>query len=969
MPENLSLSCESVVSEEIAEAAQPVLAIRGARVHNLKNISVDLPHNQMTVVTGLSGSGKSSLVFDTIYAEGQRRYVESLSAYARQFLERMEKPDVDEILGIAPPIAIKQKNQTRNPRSTVATATELYDFMRLLWARAGRTYCPNDGTRIQRDSVDQIADTMLQQAEGSRWYALFPVKATAKLEDGATPASVLRDRLFDLRRKGFNRLFQEGRTFEFSTPESLLEIEFSKPLYILADRIVIRADSHQRIVDTVEICYREAGEIFFEQASVADPLVLHFSEKFACKICGQEAAVPEPTLFSFNNPIGACPVCQGFGNTIDYDFDLIVPDPTISIQDGAIDPWTKPQYEWYYEEEFKPKSRAKVRLNVPYGELKADEKEFVRKHVLRFFLEVERKKYKVHVRVFMSRYRAYTDCHACRGSRLRPEALWVRLGDCNIAQASRMNIARAREFFDNLELSPEEREIADKVLTEIRQRCKFLDDVGLEYLTLDRLSATLSGGEAQRITLATCLGSRLVGAVYVLDEPSIGLHSRDTARLIHILKDLRQLGNTIIVVEHDPEIMAEADYILDLGPGAGENGGRVIFAGTYPELLTTTASKDRENASSLTGRYLRGELAVSRPRERRKVNSKRTIRFLGARANNLKNVDVEIPLGMMVAVTGVSGSGKSSLVHEVIYRALDLHVNKERQKDKQPADNEGSARKLSLKRVDRADLLTSVVMVDQSPIGRTPRSNPVTYIKAFDLIRDLFSCTPEAQRRGYTSGHFSFNIPGGRCETCQGDGTVTVEMQFLADVELICEECKGTRYKQTVLDIRYKGLNIHEVLQLTVREALSFFADTPRLASRLKVLQDVGLGYLRLGQSATTLSGGEAQRVKLAAHLAQASCEGTLFLFDEPTTGLHFEDISKLLQAFERLILNGGSILVIEHNLDLIQAADWIIDLGPEGGEAGGRIVAQGAPETIASTPESYTGKYLKQVLAHRAIA
>ena len=708
--------------------------------------------------------------------------------------------------------------------------------------------------------------------------------------------------------------------------------------------------------------------MFFEQAGVADPQRLHFSEKFACKVCGQEAAKPEPTLFSFNSPIGACPVCQGFGNTIDYDFDLIIPDPTISLAEGAVDPWTKPQYTWYYDEEFKPKSRGKVRLNVAYEDLKTDEKEFVRKHVLRFFKEVERKKYKVHVRVFMSRYRAYTECHACRGGRLRPEALWVRVGDCNIAQAARMNLARARQFFDGLELSPEEQEIADKVLAEIRQRCKFLNDVGLEYLTLDRLSATLSGGEAQRITLATCLGSRLVGAVYVLDEPSIGLHSRDTARLIHILKDLRELGNTIIVVEHDPEIMGEADYILDLGPGAGENGGRVIFAGTFPALLSSSG-KDRDGSASLTGRYLRGELVVPRPRERRKVNPKRTVQFFGARANNLKNVDVEIPLGMMVAVTGVSGSGKSSLVHEVIWRALDLYVNKERQKDAQSGENEGAARKLAMKRVERADLLTSVVMVDQSPIGRTPRSNPITYIKAFDLIRDLFSCTPEAQRRGYTAGHFSFNIPGGRCETCQGDGTVTVEMQFLADVELVCEDCKGTRYKQSVLDIRYKGLNIHEVLQLTVREALSFFADTPRLAARLKVLQDVGLGYLRLGQSATTLSGGEAQRVKLAAHLAQATCEGTLFLFDEPTTGLHFEDISKLLHAFERLISNGGSILVIEHNLDLIQAADWVIDLGPEGGEGGGRIIAQGTPETIAGIAESHTGRYLKQVLRQRAIA
>ncbi|MDQ2843074.1 MAG: excinuclease ABC subunit UvrA [Acidobacteriota bacterium] len=964
MPENPSLSsCELVAGQKVAPAARPVLSVRGARMHNLKNISVDFPHDQISVVTGVSGSGKSSLVFDTIYAEGQRRYVESLSAYARQFLERMEKPDVDEILGISPPIAIRQKNQTRNPRSTVATATELYDFMRLLWARAGRTYCPNDETRIQSDTVDQVADAMIAQPHGSRWYALFPVKAGAGVN-----ASAMRDRLFELRARGFNRLFQNGQTFEFSTPESLLEIDFAKQLFVLADRVVINPDLHQRIVDTVEICYRETGEVFFEPAGVADPQMLHFSEKFACKVCGLIATPPEPTLFSFNNPVGACPTCQGFGNTIDYDPGLIIPDPYLSIEDGAIQPWTKPQYSWYYEEFFLAKSRGKVRLDVPYAELKTSEKDVVRAHIQRFFAEVEKKKYKVHVRVFLSRYRAYTECPACHGGRLRQEALWVRLGDLNIAQVSRLNIAQAQIFFDEVQLSPEETEIAERILDEIRQRCKFLNDVGLQYLTLDRLSSTLSGGEAQRIQLATCLGSRLVGATYVLDEPSIGLHSRDTARLINILKDLRELGNTILVVEHDPEIMAEADHILDLGPGAGETGGRIIFAGSYDQLLLPNAGVDRET-QSLTGKYLRGDLVVSRRRERRKVNPKRTIRFFGARANNLKNVDVEIPLGLMVAVTGVSGSGKSSLVHEVIYRALDLEVNKDRQSAQQGQEEDTGSRKLPLRRVERSQLMTSVVMVDQSPIGRTPRSNPVTYVKAFDLIRDLFACTPEAQRRGYTAGHFSFNIPGGRCETCQGDGTVTVEMQFLADVELVCEECKGTRYKQSVLDIRYKGLNIHEVLQLTIREALSLFADTPRLAARLKILSDVGLAYLRLGQSATTLSGGEAQRVKLAAHLAQASCEGTLFLFDEPTTGLHFDDIAKLVQSFERLIGSGGSILIIEHNLDLIRAADWVIDLGPEGGEAGGRIVAQGTPEAISQIPESYTGQYLKQALVESAIA
>lgn len=956
---------ETKVTSLTPHTGEPAIVIHGARVHNLKNIDVSLPHDKLIVVTGVSGSGKSSLVFDTVYAEGQRRYVESLSAYARQFLERMEKPDVDEITGIAPPVAIRQKNQTRNPRSTVATATELYDFLRLLFARAGRTYCPNDGSRIQKDSVDQVAETMLHEPEGSRWYALFPAIAPA---NAAKNASALRDYLFELRKKGFNRLFQAGQIFEFSTPESLLDIDFSKPLYALVDRLVIRPDVHQRIVDTVEICYREAGEVFFEQASVADPKTLHFSEKLSCKICGLVVTPPEPTLFSFNNPIGACPKCQGFGNTVDYDMDLIVPDPTLSLEQGAVDPWTKPQYSWYYDEEVKPHARGKVRLSVPWANLREEEREYVRTHVKSFFEEVERKKYKVHVRVFMSRFRAYTECPACRGGRLRPEALYVRLGEKNIVQISKMNIVEAREFFERLQLSPEEAAIAEQVRVEIAQRLTFLNDVGLEYLTLDRLSATLSGGEAQRIQLATCLGSRLVGTTYVLDEPSIGLHSRDTARLVHILEELRDLGNTIIVVEHDADVMASADHILDLGPGAGENGGRVIFAGSYQQLLEPVRSTKAEQ--SLTGKYLRGELSVCRVLDRRKVNPKRVIRFIGARANNLKSMDVDIPLGMLVCVTGVSGSGKSSLVQDVIFKALDALVNKERKgTGGLGADSETEARRAALKRVEKADLLTSVVLVDQSPIGRTPRSNPVTYIKAFDQIRDLFASTPEADRRGYTPGHFSFNVPGGRCDTCQGDGTVTVEMQFLADVELVCEECRGTRYKQSTLDIRYKGLNIHEVLQLTVREAISFFANTPRLAHRLKVLQDVGLGYLRLGQSATTLSGGEAQRVKLAGHLAQATCQGTLFLFDEPTTGLHFDDIAKLLQSFERLIHNGGSILLIEHNLELIKAADWIIDLGPEGGAAGGQIVAQGPPEAIAKVKESYTGQFLKQVLKARAIA
>jgi excinuclease ABC subunit A len=923
------------------------ILIRGARVHNLKNLSLALPHNQLTVVTGVSGSGKSSLVFDTVYAEGQRRYVESLSAYARQFLERMEKPDVDEIAGIAPPIAIRQKNTTRNPRSTVATSTEIYDFLRLLYARVGRSYCPKCGQIVLRDTVDQVAQRVLEQPQGSRWYALFPVRR------GDT-TQALRDQLFELRKKGFNRLYQGGRVFEFSTPESLLDIDFNQPVFVLVDRFVISEDLHQRLVDTTEICYRESGEVIFEEATPAKlpPALLRFSEKFACKQCNIQLATPEPALFSFNNPMGACPRCQGFGNTIDYDMDLVIPDQGLSLDQGAVVPWTKPQYE-SYATHFRKSARGKVRWNVPFADLRAEERALVYQGIQSFFREIEAKKYKVHVRVFLSRYRGYAECPDCQGSRLRADALNVRIGEKTIADLVRLNIAHAYAFFQTLELTPEESDIADKILVEIRQRLKFLNDVGLDYLTLDRLSSTLSGGEAQRIQLATCLGSRLVGACYVLDEPSIGLHVRDTGRLIRILEELRDLGNTIVVVEHDADLMRAADHIVDLGPGAGELGGQVVFEGSYRKIMA-------DGAGSLTSRYLRGELQAGRVGERRPVDPKRTIRFYGARAHNLKGIDVAIPLNMMVAITGVSGSGKSTLVHDVIFRSLERRL-------RQPAPEgileelDSPLEKITCRRVEGAELLREVVLVDQSPIGRTPRSNPVTYIKAFDLIREILASTPDARKRGYTSGHFSFNIPGGRCENCQGDGTVTVEMQFLADVELVCEECKGTRFKSGILDIRYHGLNVHEVLQLTVQEALVFFSESPRLVNRLRVLMDVGLGYVRLGQSATTLSGGEAQRVKLAAHLAQATCAGALYIFDEPTTGLHFDDIAKLLAAFRRLIENGGSILIIEHNLDVIRSADWVIDLGPEGGERGGQIVAQGTPEKIAAARNSYTGRYLKQ--------
>jgi excinuclease ABC subunit A len=967
------------------------IVVRGARVHNLKNIDFEIEHNALTVVTGVSGSGKSSLAFDTIYAEGQRRYVESLSAYARQFLERIEKPDVDLIEGIAPAVAIKQKNSTRNPRSTVATATEIFDYLRLLFARVGRTYCLLCGQEVKKDTVDEVVDRLLALGEGTRLNVFFPIqthvaaaeekgpkksRAKKKLAESNLPSDAIKARLFDLRKRGFNRLFQNGRVFEFSTPESLLDVNFAEPVFGLVDRLVVSADQRSRIVDAVEIGYREAGEVIFETASRSGdgegegsdrhPVRLRFSQRFECKNDGSRYEEPKPRLFSFNNPYGACPRCQGFGNTIDFDLDLVIPDKGKTLNEGAIEPWTKPKYRPLFTELKRFARAAEIPLDVPWYELEAEQQRLIVDGgrgfggVRGFFQHLERKKYKLHVRVFLSRYRGYSLCSACGGTRLRAEARQVRIDGKNICQVCGMTVEEAARFFGQLELSTEQAAIAEKLLIELRERLRFLNEVGLEYLTLDRLASTLSGGEAQRIQLATSLGSRLVGTLYVLDEPSIGLHSRDTHRLIKILHDLRDLGNTILVVEHDPDIMRAADRILDLGPGAGENGGKVVGAGTYNEII--------KMPHSLTGRYLADELHIQIPSRRRQPGPHR-LRITGARAHNLKRIDLEIPLGMLVAITGVSGSGKSSLLHDVLYQAL---ATGKRQTN-------GSASSAILwDSIEGDDYLDEVVLVDQSPIGRTPRSNPVTYIKAFDIIRELFASLPEAKKRGFPAGYFSFNVPGGRCDNCQGDGTVTVEMQFLADVELICDECKGTRYKPQVLEIHYKGKNIHEVLDLTIREALKFFADVPRLTEKLRVLDEVGLGYLRLGQSATTLSGGEAQRMKLAAHLqpgtrpANHHAEGgdgpkrkrrMLYIFDEPTTGLHFDDVSKLLSAFRRLIDAGGSIVVIEHNLEVIKTADWVIDLGPEGGDRGGNLVGFGPPEAIAELKGSYTGQYLKQVL------
>jgi excinuclease ABC subunit A len=942
--------------------SQDTISIRGARVHNLKNISLEVPHNAITVVTGVSGSGKSSLAFDTIYAEGQRRYVESLSAYARQFLERMEKPDVDEISGIAPAVAIRQKNSTRNPRSTVATATEIYDYLRLLFARCGQTFCIKCRAEVRRDNPEAIADKVLSLAPGRRFYVLYELRIAQAQPAGtrrgkkkpAPPApEILRNALSDIQKRGFNRLYQDGRLHEFSSPESLLDVDFARPVHVVVDRLAVSPDSRARLVDSIEICYREAGgEAILEfvgdgAGNAAERLV--FNERFECKNDGTLYQEPEPRLFSFNNPYGACPRCQGFGNTIDFDLNLVVPDASKSLDESAIEPWTKPRYKALLQDMKKWARSQDIPTNVAWRHLTAEQRKLILEGdpendfdgVKGFFTWLERKKYKLHVRVFLSRYRGYAMCPECNGTRLRAEARAVRVAGRSITEICTLTVKEARKFFSGLQLTESQTKIADKILEEIRSRLQFLDEVGLDYLSLDRLTSTLSGGESQRIQLATSLGSHLVGALYVLDEPSIGLHPRDTQRLIDILKSLRDLGNTVLVVEHDPDTIQAADHVIDLGPGAGELGGKLLFAGSYDAMLM--------EHKSLTGRYLNGELRIPIPNNRHRPTGK-FLRLFGATLHNLQNVDLMIPLGTLTVVTGVSGSGKSTLVHDVLYRALGAKRN-------------GGSVKEFCDRLEGDNQTTDVVIVDQSPIGRTPRSNPATYLKAFDAIRETFAETPDAKRRGYAAGHFSFNVPGGRCETCQGDGTVTVEMQFLADVELICEECRGTRFKSSVLEVRYHGKNIHEVLGLTVREALVFFGNVPKIVSKLKVLNEIGLGYLRLGQSATTLSGGEAQRLKLASHLTRTENKGILYILDEPTTGLHFDDIAKLLAAFRKLLESGASLLVIEHNLDIIKSADWLIDMGPEGGDMGGKVIATGTPEQVARNQQSHTGRFLSRVL------
>jgi excinuclease ABC subunit A len=929
---------------QAVKSKEESIEVRGARVHNLKNISFRLPLNKLTVVTGVSGSGKSSLAFDTIYAEGQRRYVESLSAYARQFLERMDKPDVDEILGIAPAIAIRQKNSTRNPRSTVATQTEIYDYLRLLFARVGQTFCYTCGREVKKDSPDSAADEILASLpEGTRFFVLFPAEHDFETKNQKAKAKNPNPipHLMSLMQQGFTRLFRAGETIDLQMPEDYPYQDFEET-YVLVDRLKADSSIRQRLVDSLEIGFRESGASTIQTAET-EPRVLNFSEKFICKYDGTVYEEPEPRLFSFNSPFGACPVCQGFGNTIDIDFGLVVPNDNLSIEADAIEPFSRPQYDWAKKELLRFARNSDIPTRVPFADLTDFQKQAIFegapgfRGIRGFFSWLETKKYKLHVRVFMAKYRGYTTCPECRGGRLRKEAQAVRIGGRNLPEVVNLAINDAQNFFETLELSEEREKIAEKLLLEVRRRLKFLVDVGLDYLTLNRLASTLSGGEAQRIQLATNLGSLLVGALYVLDEPSIGLHPRDNSRLVKILENLRDIGNTVLVVEHDEETMRSADHILDIGLHAGELGGNLVYEGDFFGLI--------EDDISLTAKYLRGDCEIKVP-QKRKEPGKRKLEITGARENNLKNVSVEIPLDMLTCVTGVSGSGKSTLVHDILYAGIK----------KKRGEWQGAVG--HFKEIKGAELVDDIVLVDQSPIGRTPRSNPVTYIKAYDAIREVFASTNGAKAKGFNASHFSHNVPGGRCETCQGSGTVTVEMQFLADVELTCEDCRGTRFRDEILDVKYKGKNIAEVLQLTVREAILFFKETAKLVNKLKVIEAVGLGYLRLGQSATTLSGGEAQRVKLAAHLATKTKSKTLFIFDEPTTGLHFDDINKLLTAFRALIDNGGSLLVIEHNLDVIKTADYVIDLGPEGGAGGGEIVATGTPEEIVKVKNSHTGKY-----------
>ncbi len=951
--------------------SEEFLRVRGAREHNLKNISVAIPRNRLTVITGLSGSGKSSLAFDTIYAEGQRRYVESLSAYARQFLGLMEKPDVDGIEGLSPAISIEQKSTGHNPRSTVGTVTEIYDYMRLLWARAGVPHCPNDGSPVARQSASQITETVLGWPAETRIEVLGPMVRGRKGE--------FKELFEDLRKRGFVRARVDGETYDLNAVPTLNR-RHNHDVAVVVDRLVVRPEDRSRLNDSIETALKVAEgtvEVVRHTASsrpAAQPTSVLFSERFACPTCGLSLPDLEPRQFSFNSPFGVCSECHGLGTRREVNAALILGDPSISILEGVVLPWGEPS--GYLRKAVLPTLARtfKFDLNVPWSGLGEQARDVLLNgapgRVFRFggdgargraeyetewegiLRNVERRYHESSsdaVRGQLEEFLIEMPCRACKGRRLKPESLSVLLAGGNIGDVVDMPVDDALAFFDGIPVgrgvaNGVDPEIAGPILKEIRDRLVFLRDVGLEYLTLGRSAGTLSGGEAQRIRLATQIGSRLVGVLYVLDEPSIGLHQRDNVRLLGTLRELRDLGNTVIVVEHDEDTIRAADHVIDLGPRAGNQGGEVMAEGTIETILA--------HPTSLTARYLRGELRIPVPSGRRARDPRRLLRLVGARANNLRNLTVEIPLGMFVAVTGVSGSGKSTLITDLLYASLARHFYRARVV---PGAHD---------RIEGLDHIDKVIDIDQSPIGRTPRSNPATYTGLFTPIRELFAQLPEAKMRGYGPGRFSFNVKGGRCEACEGDGLVKIEMHFLPDVYVPCEVCKGRRYNRETMEVRYRGRSIAEVLDLTVADALEFFSAQGRIKEKLELLNDVGLGYLHLGQSATTLSGGEAQRVKLATELAKRDTGRTLYILDEPTTGLHFEDVRLLLEVLHRLVDKGNSVIVIEHNLDVIKTADWVIDLGPEGGAKGGRVVAQGTPEQVARVKESYTGQFLARALS-----
>lgn len=915
------------------------ILIKGAQLHNLKNIDVAIPRNKLVVVTGLSGSGKSSLAFDTLYAEGQRRYVESLSSYARQFLGRLDKPKVEYIKGIAPAIAIEQKVNTTNARSTVGTSTEIYDYMKLLFARIGRTFSPVSGREVKKHTVTDVMNEVKAFEADSRWLLLAPVH----IEKGRT----LDEKLGVLLQQGFARVLVDNETMRLDElPGADLT---NKEVLLVVDRLVVKDEEefYNRLADAVQSAFYEGkGELFLQEVNTGNRLI--FSNNF--ELDGLTFPEPNVHLFSFNNPYGACPACEGYGSIIGIDEELVVPNTALSVYENAIYPWRGESMGYYRDELVKHGHKFDFPIHKPYFQLSESDRALIwtgNKYFTGlndFFTELEEKNYKIQNRVMLSRYRGKTKCPSCRGKRLRPETNYIKVGNHTISDLVDLPIKNLAEFFAQLELNEFDQKVAKRLLIEINNRLSFLQEVGLDYLTLNRRSATLSGGESQRINLATSMGSSLVGSMYILDEPSIGLHPKDTERLIEVLIGLRNLGNTVIVVEHDEDIMKKADMIIDIGPEAGTLGGHLVAQGTYEEIL---------KADSLTAKYLNGDLEISVPKTRRKF--KNHVDVIGARENNLKNIDVTFPLDCLTVITGVSGSGKSTLVKKILFPAMQKKLEGVGEKAGQFTELQGSYSHIK-----------HIEYVDQNPIGRSSRSNPVTYIKAYDDIRDLFSKQKLSVNRGYQSKHFSFNVDGGRCETCKGEGEVTIEMQFMADVHLECETCNGKRFKKEVLEITFEGKNIDNILTMTIDDAVAFFSEhkQTKIMTKLQPLQDVGLGYVQLGQSSSTLSGGEAQRIKLASFLVKgATKEKALFVFDEPTTGLHFHDIKKLLASFEALIDKGHSIIVIEHNLDLIKCADYIIDIGPEGGENGGHLVAFGTPEEVAKNPKSVTGEYLKEKL------